>query len=62
MISEHKMTVRLPANLHRRVKAKAALQGITLSTVVRELLERWEQGEVEIAEPEETKQKEDQES
>ena len=62
MISEHKMTVRLPTNLHRRVKAKAALQGITLSTVVRELLEQWERGEVEITEPEETKQKEDQES
>ena len=61
MISEHKMTVRLPTDLHRRVKAKAALQGMTLSTVVRELLERWEQGEVEIAEPEETKQEEYQE-
>ena len=61
MISEHKMTVRLPTDLHRRVKAKAALQGITLSTVVRSLLEQWEQGQVEIVEPEGTEQQADQE-
>lgn len=61
MISEHKMTVRLPTDLHRRVKARAALHGITLSTVVRALLEQWERGETEIAEPEETEREKDQE-
>ena len=34
-------TVRLPEDLHRRVKAKAALQGTTITAVVREFLERW---------------------
>ena len=48
MPGEHKMTVRLPVELHRRVKAKAALQGRTLSDVFRELLERWEKGEIEL--------------
>ena len=34
-------TIRLPEDLHRRVKAKAALQGTTITAVVREFLERW---------------------
>ena len=40
-MSEHKMTVRIPEELHRRVKAKAALQGTTITSVVKDLLERW---------------------
>lgn len=40
-MSERKTTIRLPENLHRRVKAKAALQGTTITAVVREYLERW---------------------
>ena len=34
-------TIRLPEDLHRRVKAKAALQRTTITAVVREFLERW---------------------
>jgi predicted DNA-binding protein len=41
MEEERKTTIRLPEELHRRVKAKAALQGTTITAVVREYLERW---------------------
>ena len=34
-------TIRLPEDLHRRVKAKAALQGTTITAVIKEFLERW---------------------
>jgi predicted DNA binding CopG/RHH family protein len=40
-MDDRKTTIRLPENLHRRVKAKAALQGTTITAVVREYLERW---------------------
>jgi predicted DNA-binding protein len=40
-MDEHKTTIRLPEDLHRRVKAKAALQGTTITAVLQELLERW---------------------
>jgi predicted DNA-binding protein len=40
-MDEHKTTIRLPEELHRRVKAKAALQGTTITAVLKELLERW---------------------
>jgi len=40
-IEERKTTIRLPEELHRRVKAKAALQGTTITAVVKEYLERW---------------------
>ena len=40
-MSKHRTTIILPVELHRRVKAKAALQGKTFSDVLRELLERW---------------------
>lgn len=41
MEEERKTTIRLPEDLHRRVKAKAALLGTTITAVVREYLERW---------------------
>ena len=50
-MKEQKTTIRLPEYLHRRVKAKAALQGTTITAVVREYLERWV--EVPFEEPEE---------
>lgn len=34
-------TIRLPEDLHRRVKAKAALQGTTITSVIKEFLEQW---------------------
>ena len=40
-MKEHRTTIRLPEALHRRVKAKAALQGTTITAVVKEYLERW---------------------
>lgn len=40
-MTEHKMTIRVPEELHRRVKAKAALQGTTITKVVREFFEQW---------------------
>lgn len=40
-MEERKTTIRLPEDLHRRVKAKAALQGTTITAIVREYLERW---------------------
>jgi predicted DNA-binding protein len=40
-MEERKTTIRLPETLHRRVKAKAALQGTTITAIVKEYLERW---------------------
>ena len=40
-MAEHKMTIRVDEELHRRLKAKAALQGTTISAVVTELMEKW---------------------
>ena len=40
-MGERRTTIRLPEDLHRRVKAKAALQDTTITAVVREYLERW---------------------
>ena len=40
-MEDRKTTIRLPEDLHRRVKAKAALQGTTITAVVKEYLERW---------------------
>jgi predicted DNA binding CopG/RHH family protein len=41
VMDDRKTTIRLSENLHRRVKAKAALLGTTITAVVREYLERW---------------------
>jgi hypothetical protein len=40
-MSGHKTTITIPEALHRRVKAKAALQGTTITAVLKELLEQW---------------------
>lgn len=40
-MGEHKTTVRLPVELHRRTKAKAVLEGKTFSEALREALEQW---------------------
>ena len=40
-MGERRTTIRLPEELHRRVKAKAALQGTTITAIVREYLEKW---------------------
>ena len=38
---EKRITVRVSEGLHRKVKAKAALIGRSVSDVVREYLEKW---------------------
>ena len=43
---EKRITVRVPESLHRKVKAKAALVGKSVSDVLREYLEGWT-GDVE---------------
>jgi predicted HicB family RNase H-like nuclease len=35
------VVVRIPADLHRRVKVKAARLGVTITSVIRSLLEEW---------------------
>jgi len=37
----HKLTLRIPKELHRRVKAKAAMEDTTITAVVKDCLERW---------------------
>lgn len=37
----NKVTLTVPEDMIRRAKAKAALEGLSLSAVVREFLERW---------------------
>jgi len=50
MAGEHRTTVRMPVELSRRCRAKAALTGVSLSEVIRTLLEKWERGEIELPE------------
>jgi predicted DNA binding CopG/RHH family protein len=54
MTKQHRTTVRLPEDLHRRVKAKAALKGRSLSDVFRLLLEKWDREEITLPELEDT--------
>ena len=54
MTKQHRTTVRLPEDLHRRIKAKAALKGRSLSDVFRLLLEKWDREEIELPELEDT--------
>ena len=37
----HKLTLRIPKELHRRVKAKAAMEDTTITAVVKDCLEHW---------------------
>ena len=45
---EKRITIKVPESLHRKVKAKAALLGRTVTDVLREYLEAW----IEEASPE----------
>ena len=38
---EKRITVRVPESLHRKVKAKAALVGKSVSDVLREYMQEW---------------------
>ena len=48
MSKEHKTTVRLPEELHRKAKAKAVLEGHRFSDVFRMLFEMWVEGKIEL--------------
>ena len=48
---EKRITVKVPEALHRKVKAKAAMLGKSISDVLREYLEEWI--EEPLPEPEE---------
>ena len=48
----HRTTIRLDEHFHRRVKAKAALEGRSITDVIRLLLEKWEHNEIELDEVE----------
>jgi len=52
---EKKTTLRLPADLWREARAKATIEGTSLSEVMRHLLDLWVKGEVEIKDREELK-------
>lgn len=53
MDEERRIMVRVSEDLHRAVRVKAAELGRPMSEVVRGLLRRWVQGEVETPAPEE---------
>lgn len=44
----HRTTLNLEDDLARRAKIKATAEGVTISEVVRNLLARWTQGELEV--------------
>jgi predicted DNA binding CopG/RHH family protein len=47
--TDHKLTVRITEDEYRPVRVKAAALGVTVSSVVRELLARWANNEIEVA-------------
>lgn len=53
MTEERKMMVRVSEDLHRAVRVKAAELGRPVSEVVRGLLRRWVEGEIETPSEEE---------
>lgn len=56
MAPERKMMVRMPEELHRAVRVKAAELGRPISEIVRALLTAWVTGKTELPEPQEHKQ------
>ena len=53
MAPERKMMVRMPEELHRAVRVKAAELGRPISEIVRALLTAWVTGKIELPEPQE---------
>ncbi|MFX1412086.1 MAG: ribbon-helix-helix domain-containing protein [Promethearchaeota archaeon] len=51
MARERRITVRAPEKLHKAVRVKAAELGRPVSEIVRELLELWTAGEIELPAP-----------
>jgi hypothetical protein len=50
MADEKQITTRIPAELHRKVKAKAALKDKTMTKILADLLRKWLEEEDEQAE------------
>ena len=50
---EKRITVSVLDSLHRAVKSKGAAQGLTMSDVVRALLQAWVEDRIELPEPDE---------
>ena len=46
--SEKRITVNVSENLHKAVRVKSAEQGRPISEIVRMLLEKWTNGEIEV--------------
>ena len=53
-MTEHKMTIRVPKELHKAARMKALESDVTLSEAIREFLRRWVKGEIELLTQEET--------
>jgi len=47
----HRTTVTFPETLVRKAKLKATAEGVSLSEVLRKLLDRWIRGEIEMESP-----------
>jgi predicted HicB family RNase H-like nuclease len=56
-MEDHKMTIRIPRELHKAAKVKAAESDVTLSEVVREFLRMWMAGQIEL--PSQAKEEEE---
>ena len=54
---EKRITVKVPASLHHTVKAKGALQGLSMSDVIRRFLEAWIAEKIELPESDKDKPK-----
>ena len=52
MVTQEKTTLSMPDDLKRNARAKAILEGRSLSEVVRDLLRIWLDGQVELPPPE----------
>ena len=44
MAGRKQVVTRIPAALHRKVKVKAAEEGLTITAVIKKLLEEWVNG------------------
>ena len=51
MADKKQITTRIPSELHRRIKAKAALVDKTMTEVIEDLLRRWLEEDEQKTEP-----------
>jgi predicted DNA binding CopG/RHH family protein len=48
MDKERRITVKVTETLHRQVRVRAAEMGLPMSDIVRELLELWVKGKIDL--------------